>query len=87
MERDLFPAFDTFRPEIILTSTGFDAHEDDDMSGVNLTTAGYSWIMERVIEMADKYSDGRLISVLEGGYCLPRLPELAKNHVEILMGK
>ncbi len=87
MERDLFPAFDTFRPEIILTSTGFDAHEDDDMSGVNLTTAGYSWIMERIIEMADKYSDGRLISVLEGGYCLPRLPELAKNHVEILMGK
>jgi acetoin utilization deacetylase AcuC-like enzyme len=87
MERDLFPAFDTFRPQVIITSTGFDAHVDDDMSGISLSTEGYSWIMERIMEMADKYSDGKLISVLEGGYCLERLPELAKNHVEILMGK
>jgi acetoin utilization deacetylase AcuC-like enzyme len=87
MERDLFPAIDGFKPEIILLSTGFDAHVDDDMSGINLSTDGYSWISERMVELADKYSDGRLISILEGGYCLPRLPELGKNHVEILMGK
>ncbi len=87
LERDLFPAFDEFRPEVILLSTGFDAHVDDEMSGISLSTQGYSWISERMVELADRYSDGRLISVLEGGYCLPRLPELGKNHVEILMGK
>ncbi len=87
LERDLFPAFDSFKPEVILASTGFDAHEDDDMSGIRLTTGGYSWVMERVVELADSYSDGRLISVLEGGYRLERLPELAGNHVGILMNK
>ncbi|QTA88503.1 histone deacetylase family protein [Desulfonema magnum] len=87
MERELFPAFDTFQPEVILVSVGFDAHVDDDMSGIMLSTEGYSWIMERIVEMADKYADGRLISILEGGYCLERLPELAKNHVKILLGK
>ena len=85
MERDLFPAFDWFKPEVILVSTGFDAHADDDMSDIRLTTRGFSWIMERIVEMADRYSDGRLISVLEGGYAITRLPELAKEHVGILM--
>ncbi|MDM8552029.1 histone deacetylase [Desulfobacterales bacterium HSG2] len=87
LESDLFPAFYEFKPEVIIASTGFDAHIDDDMSGIALSTEGYSWIMKRIIEMADKCSDGKLLSVLEGGYCLPRLPELAKNHVEILMDK
>ena len=87
MEKDLFPAFYDYKPEVIIASTGFDAHIDDDMSGISLSTEGYSWVMERIVDMADKCSDGKLISVLEGGYCLRRLPELAKNHVEILMGK
>ncbi len=85
MERDLFPAFEKFEPEVILVSTGFDAHVDDDMSDVRLSTEGFSWIMERIVEMAENYSNGRLISVLEGGYSLTRLPELAKNHVDILL--
>ena len=41
--------------------------------------------MQKIVEMADKYANGKLISVLEGGYSLKRLPELAKNHVEILL--
>ena len=85
IERDFLPAFDAFAPEVILLSTGFDAHEDDEMSGIRLSTEGYSWIMERMVEAADKYADGRIISILEGGYSLQRLPELAKNHVELLM--
>lgn len=85
IEKDLLTAMDTFKPEVTLLSTGFDAHEDDDMSGIRVSTEGYSWIMERLVEMADKYSDGRVISILEGGYCLSRLPELAKNHVNILI--
>ena len=85
IERDLFPAFADFKPEFILVSAGFDAHRDDDMSDIKLTTECYSWIMKRLVEKADRYAAGRIISVLEGGYCLKRLPELARNHVEILL--
>jgi acetoin utilization deacetylase AcuC-like enzyme len=84
-ENDLFAAFETFKPEVIIVSAGFDAHIDDDMSDIRLSTEGFSWIMEKIVEMAGIYSNGRLISVLEGGYSLKRLPELAKNHVEILL--
>jgi acetoin utilization deacetylase AcuC-like enzyme len=82
---NLLVDFDRFRPEVILVSAGFDAHADDDMSDMNLTTQWYSWMMKKIMEMADRYADGRLISVLEGGYSLKRLPELAKNHVEMLL--
>jgi acetoin utilization deacetylase AcuC-like enzyme len=85
MERDLFPAFEMFQPQVILVSAGFDAHEDDEMSDINLTTECFSWIMERIMEMAQRYADGRLISILEGGYALHRLPELVKNHITILL--
>ena len=86
LEKDLLPAFESFQPQVMLVSTGFDAHADDDMSDVNLTTAGFSWIMQEVMRLAEKYCGGRLLSVLEGGYCLKRLPELAANHVKILLG-
>lgn len=85
-EKDLYPAFERFNPQVLLVSTGFDAHEDDEMSDVNLTTEGYTWIMQAAMELAHKYCGGRLVSVLEGGYCLPRLPELAANHVRVLLG-
>ena len=74
-----------FHPEFILLSTGFDAHQDDDMADMQLSTEGYSWIMRYVVALAEQYTGGRLISVLEGGYCLKRLPELAANHVKILL--
>jgi acetoin utilization deacetylase AcuC-like enzyme len=85
MQKDLFPAFAEFKPEVILASAGFDAHMDDDMSDIRLSTEGFTWIAQKLIEMADNYSKGRLISVLEGGYSLKRLPELARNHVEVLL--
>jgi acetoin utilization deacetylase AcuC-like enzyme len=86
LERDLFPAFDEFKPELILVSAGFDAHVDDDMSDIKLSTECFSWIMENIVGMADRYCGGRVISILEGGYALNRLPELARNHIEILLG-
>jgi acetoin utilization deacetylase AcuC-like enzyme len=85
IENDLMPAFERFEPEVIIVSSGFDAHVDDEMSDIKLTTDGFSWIMRKIYGMAEKYSGGRIISVLEGGYSLARLPELAKNHVEILL--
>ena len=85
MEKDLFPSFDTFKPEVILVSAGFDAHIDDDMSNIKLSTEGFTWIMKQLVKMADRYSNGRIVSVLEGGYSLKRLPELAKNHLTVLL--
>lgn len=85
MERDLFPAFEKFNPEFILVSAGFDAHKEDEMAHMELSTECFSWIMQRLMEMADIYCQGRLISILEGGYCLDRLPELARNHLAILL--
>ncbi|MFZ0929604.1 MAG: histone deacetylase [Syntrophobacteraceae bacterium] len=83
--RDLIPAFDEFMPEVILVSAGFDAHASDDMSDIKLSTEGYSWMMKRIFRMAVQYTDGRLISILEGGYSLDLLPELIRNHVQILL--
>jgi acetoin utilization deacetylase AcuC-like enzyme len=83
--RDLIPAFDEFMPEVILVSAGFDAHAADDMSDIKLSTEGFSWIMKRIFRMAVQYADGRLISVLEGGYSMDVLPELVRNHVGILL--
>ncbi len=85
IQRDLIPVLEAFSPEVIIVSAGFDAHVDDDMSDIKLTTQGYSRIMERIVALAELYSNGRVISVLEGGYCLKRLPELAANHVKILL--
>ena len=85
LQKDLFPAFADFKPEVILVSSGFDAHVDDNMSDIELTTEGFTWIIEKIVEMASWYSKGKLISVLEGGYSLRRLPELARNHVAVLL--
>lgn len=85
IEEDLVSEFERFRPEFILLSTGFDAHEEDDMSDVKLSTGGYSWLGGQMIQLAERFAGGRLVSVLEGGYCLERLSELAANHVGILL--
>ena len=82
---DLLPAFKDFNPEVILVSAGFDAHEDDDMSDIKLSTDGFTWIMENIVELARHSAKERIISVLEGGYSLARLPELAANHVRVLL--
>jgi acetoin utilization deacetylase AcuC-like enzyme len=55
------------------------------MADMKLSTEGFSWIMQKIVELAKFHSKGRVISILEGGYALKRLPELAKNHVEILL--
>ncbi len=85
LKRDLLPAFFTFAPEFILVSTGFDAHADDDMSDIKLTADGFIWIMETIMELADRYSGGRMVSVLEGGYSIERLPELIRDHVSVML--
>jgi acetoin utilization deacetylase AcuC-like enzyme len=82
---DLIPAFEEFMPEVILVSAGFDGHTSDDMSGINLSNEIFSWLMKIILRLADQYCEGRLVSILEGGYSLTALPELVGDHVRLLL--
>ncbi|MFT4583397.1 MAG: acetoin utilization deacetylase AcuC-like enzyme [Gammaproteobacteria bacterium] len=82
----ILPALDRFGPQAVLISAGFDAHADDPLAGILLSTAMYSWMTLRLIEVADKHAQGRIISVLEGGYNLSRIGECVAAHLHELSG-
>ncbi|MBT8101971.1 MAG: histone deacetylase family protein [Gammaproteobacteria bacterium] len=79
------PALDRFAPEMVFVSAGFDAHRDDDMSQVNLTDADFTWVTERIVEVAAKSASGRIVSTLEGGYELHSLARCVESHIRVLM--
>ncbi len=79
------PALDRFKPQMIFVSAGFDAHWEDDMSGVSLTESDFRWVTEKIIELADTYSEGRVVSSLEGGYELSALARSVETHLRVLM--
>lgn len=80
------PALDKFTPEMVFVSAGFDAHRDDDMSHVNLTDADFTWVTERIVDVASKSASGRIVSTLEGGYELRSLARCVESHIRVLMG-
>jgi acetoin utilization deacetylase AcuC-like enzyme len=69
-DRVLVPAIAAFRPDLILVSAGFDAHEDDPLAGMRVTRAGYAAMAARVRALADAACQGRVVVALEGGYDL-----------------
>lgn len=84
--RDLiFPAVNAFKPELILLSAGFDAHKDDPLASIRLEADDFGWVTEQIMAIADQCCDGRIISVLEGGYNLPALAESVTAHVNALL--
>jgi acetoin utilization deacetylase AcuC-like enzyme len=78
------PAMDNFKPDFILISCGFDAHQNDTLVGLGLKDEDYKLMTEICIEIANKHSKGRIVSVLEGGYNLEAISGAAKIHVETL---
>jgi len=80
------PALNKFKPQIIFISAGFDAHVEDDMSQVSLVDEDYRWVTDQVKDVADKYAQGRIVSVLEGGYSLNALGRSAVAHINGLIG-
>jgi len=74
-----------FRPEFILISAGFDAHEDDPLAQFNLKTEDYFTITKRVLETSKKFCNGKVVSILEGGYDLNALRDSTKRHVDALL--
>lgn len=81
----LLPALSDFGPDFIVISAGFDAHAADPLGGLDLTEEDFAWATREIAGVARDKAEGRLISVLEGGYDLPALAASAAAHVKALM--
>ena len=71
---------------MLLISAGFDAHRDDDMSMIRLVDGDYGWVTEQLKHIAEKHCQGRIVSVLEGGYEMHALGRSAMAHIKMLSG-
>ena len=74
-----------FKPEFILISAGFDAHKDDPLAQFNLTTEDYHTITMKILKASKKFCNGKVVSILEGGYDLKALQDSTKRHVDALI--
>jgi len=83
--REILPALDSFRPELIVVLAGFDAHKSDPLAQLLLDEADYTWVTEQLLEVADRHAKGRVVSTLEGGYDLAALGASAAAHLRVLM--
>jgi len=84
-ESIILPRLREFKPEFMLISAGFDAHTRDPLANLNLVEADYTWVTQRLMEVADASAQGRIVSVLEGGYDLEGLSGSVAAHVTALM--
>lgn len=80
----VLPKLASFRPEFVLISAGFDAHRDDPLAEMELTTGCFGWMTARLLESAAESAEGKVLSLLEGGYDVDRLAECVAVHVETL---
>jgi acetoin utilization deacetylase AcuC-like enzyme len=84
-ESRILPALRSFSPDLVLISAGFDAHRDDPLANLQLTEPDFAWATAKIAEVADKHAQGRLVSMLEGGYNLAALAKSVAVHVNVLM--
>jgi acetoin utilization deacetylase AcuC-like enzyme len=84
MEKIVLPAIESFRPELILISAGFDAHARDPLASLEFEAEDYHWATAELCALAKSCCDGRVVSTLEGGYDLQALGESAAAHLTAL---
>ena len=80
------PALEEFGPELVLFSAGFDAHAEDDMAMLRFSDGDYAWVTRQVKQVAQRHAQGRMASLLEGGYALSALGRSVVQHVRVLAG-
>ena len=80
------PRLREFAPQLLLISAGFDAHQADDMANLNLIDDDYFWVTRQLCRVADECADGRIVSVLEGGYDLHALARSVEAHIKAFYG-
>ena len=85
-EETVLPALEKFAPELVLISAGFDAHKLDPLANLALEADDYAWITAKLVELASRHAQGRVVSSLEGGYSLTALRESTVAHVTALDG-
>ena len=78
------PRLREFQPEMIFISAGFDAHYEDEMGGLRLLEKDYAWVTGQLTELADEFSQRRIVSMLEGGYALSALARSVVAHLRVL---
>ena len=81
----ILPSLRNFSPDLVLISAGFDAHQDDPLANLRLLEPDFAWATSQIAEVADKHAQGRLVSMLEGGYNLAALAKSVGVHVRALM--
>jgi acetoin utilization deacetylase AcuC-like enzyme len=86
VENSLMPAADRFQPGLVLISAGFDSRIGDPLGGFTLTDEDFADLTRRAMEIADRHAQGRVVSVLEGGYDLEGLASATAAHVAALAG-
>lgn len=86
-ENQVFPALNAFKPELLMLSSGFDAHKDDPLAHTALKTEDYGWLTQKLCGIAAKYTQNRVISVLEGGYNIPALVGSVAAHLQELAAR
>jgi acetoin utilization deacetylase AcuC-like enzyme len=84
-ETVILPKLKEFHPDLILVSAGFDAHAADPLAHLRLQVADFDWITRELLQIANKCSNDRLVSVLEGGYDMRALSACVASHVKALM--
>jgi acetoin utilization deacetylase AcuC-like enzyme len=84
-ESTILPRLRNFQPELIVISAGFDAHQRDPLANLNLLEADFLWATQKIMEVAQASANGRVVSMLEGGYDLEGLANSATAHVSALM--
>jgi acetoin utilization deacetylase AcuC-like enzyme len=84
-ETAILPRLDAFQPNLIVISAGFDAHMRDPLANLNLAEEDFAWVTRKLMDVADRHAEGRVVSVLEGGYDLEGLSRSVAAHVKTLM--
>ena len=85
MESVILPRLEGFAPDLVIISAGFDAHMRDPLANLNLLEPDFAWVTQKLMEVADRRCDGRVVSLLEGGYDLEGLSKSVAAHVTALM--
>jgi acetoin utilization deacetylase AcuC-like enzyme len=84
VERHWLPALERFQPQLVFVSAGFDAHREDPLAYLNLDDEDYRWVTERLMEVARRDAQGRVVSTLEGGYNTQALARCVVEHLRVL---
>ena len=84
-ETAILPRLRDFKPDVLIISAGFDAHTRDPLANLNLVESDFAWVTQKLMQIADENCNGRIVSMLEGGYDLQGLSRSVAAHVTALM--